>query len=452
MVAKDVIGPREAEMLSSKAFRAVANSSTVTKTHWHIALSNGLGFAFDGMDIAILGLVLPLLIKEFGVSYSSLGTTFQIFGIAAVVGFIAWPWIADKYGRRSVLAVNIAVFSLAMPIAGLAPSWIAFVAVYAVVRFTLSGEWGVGAPLVAETWPAKYRGVVLGIIRAGYALGTAFAGLLTAYVAADYGWRAVFYISGLVALLAIYIRFLVPESPSWVRDQDRKDRIKRGLATNQPISQADTDWLKKTLKPKLSQLFLPDTRGATILVTVVCTGILLSIVTMVQFMPLYLSEAHGWTTQQFGLFFTWWGLVGIPATILSGYLSDIFGRRLIFGLCLLSGAIAIAFWTTASDTRLIWTIGMVCSFAYTSAYGPLGSFASELYPTRVRATGTGFSFAAASLIAFVFYPTLLLQLRQMTGSFAICFYISSAILVVLALIVWFLSPEGAGKELNEISE
>jgi MFS family permease len=393
-----------------------------------------------------------LLLKDFGVSYSALATTFQIFGIAAVVGFIVWPWLADKYGRRTVLAINIAAFSLAMPIAGSAPNWITFVAVYAIIRFTLSGEWGVGAPLVAETWPAKYRGVVLGVIRAGYALGTAFAGLLTAYVAAGYGWRAVFYISGLVAVLAIYIRFLVPESPSWVRAQDRKDRISSALAAKRALSQEDIDWLKKISKPKLNQLFLPDTRRATILVTVVCSGIFMSVVTIIQFMPLYLSETHGWSTQQFGIFFTWWGLVGIPATALSGYLSDLFGRRLVFAICLLAGAVAIAFWTTTTDTRLIWIVGMVCSFAYTSAYGPLGSFASELYPTRVRATGTGFSFATASLVAYVFYPTLLLQLRQLTGSFAICFFVSSAILAVLALIIWFLSPESAGKELNEISE
>lgn len=209
---------------------------------------------------------------------------------------------------------------------------------------------------------------------------------------------------------------------------------------------------EKMSKPKLSQLFLPDTRRATILVTTVCTAITMAIVAIVQFIPLYLSETHGWSTQQFGFFFTWWGLVGIPATILSGYLSDRFGRRKVFSISLLSGAVTIGVWGMMADKLLIWIVGMMCSFATTSTYGPLSSFATELYPTRVRATGTGFSFAVAGLIAFVLYPILLFRLRQTAGSFAFCFFISAALLAAAALLIWLFSPESARKELNEINE
>jgi MFS family permease len=442
MSVVDIVGPRERKYMDSKAFRAASDKSKLTATHWHIAISNGLGWAFDGMDIAILGLVTPLLLKEFGLPLSEFRSAIQLFGIAHAVGCLFWPWLADRYGRRTVLSINIAMFSIAMPIAASAPTWMAFVAVYAAVRFTLAGERAVGAPLVAETWPAKYRGLVLGANRSAVSLGTAFAGLLTAFIAANYGWRAAFYLPGLVAILAIYIRFFVPESPEWVRAKDRKERIKKALLDKSPLSLEEASWWEKAKKPGLAQLFLPDTRPATILVTVIYTGVLMSFTTMSLFMPLYLSETHGWATQETGLFLTWWGIVGIPAYWISGGLSDRLGRRLAFVICL----------TSLRSGHSRPTTSCFGSWAYAGVYGPLASFLSELYPTRIRATGTGFTLAIGSLIALVLWPYVLVYLRQWTGSFSACFLLSSGALIIVALIVWFFSPECAQRELNSISE
>jgi MFS transporter, putative metabolite:H+ symporter len=452
MSVVDIVGPRERKYRGSKAFRAASDKSKLTPTHWHIAISNGLGWAFDGMDLAILGLVAPLLLKEFGLSLPEFRSAVQIFGIASVVGCLAWPWMADRYGRRTVLSINIAMFSLAMPVAASAPTWMAFVAVYAFVRFTLAGEWAVGAPLVAETWPAKYRGLVLGANRSAFSLGTAFAGLLTAFIAANYGWRAAFYLPGFVAVLAIFVRFFVPESPEWVGSKDRKDRIKKALVDKISLSAEDESWWEKAKRPGFTQLFLPDTRRSTILVTSVYTGVLMSFTTMTQFMPLYLSETHGWTTQEYGLFLTWWGIVGIPAYWISGGMSDKLGRRLSFVICLTWAAFFIAIWSFTTDPVLIWILGLIWSFGYAGVYGPLASFLSELYPTRIRATGTGFTLAFATLIGYVLWPYVLVYLRQWTGSFSACFLLSAGVLILVALIVWFFSPESARRELNSIGE
>jgi MFS family permease len=350
------------------------------------------------------------------------------------------------------LSINIAIFSVAMPIAASVPTWTAFVAVYSAARFSLAGEWSVGAPLVAETWPAKYRGLVLGANRSGFSLGTALAGLLTAFIAADYGWRAAFYIPGLVAILAIYIRLFVPESPEWVRSKGRKERIKKALVDRIPLSAEDKNWWRKAKQPGLAQLFLPDTRRATILVTVVFTGLLMSFTTMTYFMPLYLSETHGWTTQEYGIFITWWGLVGIPAYWISGGLSDKIGRRLVFVICLTWAGFFIAIWSFTTNHALLWILGLIWSFGYAGVYGPLASFLSELYPTRIRATGTGFTIACASLIASILWPYVLVYLRQWTGSFSTCFLLTSGALILVAVIVWFFSPESAQRELNSIGE
>ena len=144
-------GPLEARHLQSRIYRNATETARLTSTHWHIAWANGLGWGFDGMDGAILALVAPLLMKEFAIDLGTYRSGVQIALFVSILGLYLWPWLADKFGRRNVLALNIAVFSLAMPLVALSPGWGSFILIYSVVRFALNGEWAVGSMLVAET-------------------------------------------------------------------------------------------------------------------------------------------------------------------------------------------------------------------------------------------------------------------------------------------------------------
>src|ERR1700748_942235 len=161
----DAVGPLEAKHLSSQLYRNAADPSRITATHWHIAWANGLGWGFDGMDGAILALVAPLLMRDFAIELRTYRSGVQLSALISIVGLYLWPWLADRFGRRNILAINIAVFSLAMPLVALSPDWGSFVMIYCVVRFALNGEWAVGSMLVAETWPARLRGLVLSVDR-----------------------------------------------------------------------------------------------------------------------------------------------------------------------------------------------------------------------------------------------------------------------------------------------
>src|SRR5438552_18981249 len=109
------IGPLEAEHLGSRNYRNACETNRLTATHWHIAWANGLGWGFDGMDGAILALVAPLLLKEFVIDLVAYRNGIQITGLISIIGLFFWPWLADKFGRRNILALHIAVFSVAMP-------------------------------------------------------------------------------------------------------------------------------------------------------------------------------------------------------------------------------------------------------------------------------------------------------------------------------------------------
>jgi len=301
-------GPLEARHMASQHYRNATEPTRVTSTHWHIAWANGLGWGFDGMDGAILALVAPLLLKEFAIDLVSYRNGIQITGLVSIIGLFLWPWLADKFGRRNILALNIAVFSLAMPAVALAPSWTWFIVIYAVVRFALNGEWAVGSMLVAETWPARLRGFVLSVDRSAWGIGAALAGTIVTFVVTEWGWRMAYILPAIVALLAVYVRLLCPESPYWVRTQDRKYRIQARLAAGHALNAEDQEWIDKARQPGIRQLFLPDLRRNTVMATVVASMALVSYSTVGYWMPLFLAQQHHWSTAEYGSFYIWWAL------------------------------------------------------------------------------------------------------------------------------------------------
>jgi len=245
----DTAGPLEQSYRQrSAAFRAACDATRLTRTHWHIAIANGLGWGFDGMDGVIFALAAPLVIKDFGVTLPQYRSGLQIALLIGILGMYVWPWLADRYGRRSLLAINIALFSLLMPVAAVSPTFAAFVAARSAINFALNGEWSLGSMLVAETWPAHMRGRVIGINRGTWCFGAALAGAITTFIIAEWGWRIACVAPAVVALLAVYVRIGLPESPYWVRLQDRKRRIGEAQAAGRPLLPADQAWLDRAAK------------------------------------------------------------------------------------------------------------------------------------------------------------------------------------------------------------
>jgi len=146
-------GPLEQKHLQNANYRAVAGGDEINKTHWHIAVANALGWGFDGMDGVIFALVSPMVIKEFSLSLPEYRSGMQIALFVGIAGLYFWPWLSDRFGRRTLLAVNIALFSLLMPVAALSPTFAVFVIARSLLFFALNGEWSLGSMLVAETWP-----------------------------------------------------------------------------------------------------------------------------------------------------------------------------------------------------------------------------------------------------------------------------------------------------------
>ncbi|MCA6099761.1 MFS transporter [Bradyrhizobium australafricanum] len=446
------IGPLEQKHLQYANYRAVADTTEITKTHWHIATANALGWGFDGMDGVIFALISPMVIKEFSLSLPEYRSGMQIALFVGIAGLYFWPWLADRYGRRTLLAVNIALFSLLMPVAAMSPTFAVFVIARSLLFFALNGEWSLGSMLVAETWPARLRGRVISITRSAWCLGATLAGAITGLVAANFGWRIAVMVPGVIALLAIYIRSTCPESPYWVRAQDRKRRISETLARGGTVSAEDSAWFGKAKSVGIRQVFMPDVLPATLVALFVACASTCIYGTVGAWMPLYLSTEKHWSTAEYSLFYVFYGLCGFLGLCLVGWLIDKIGRRRTFIITLIEGAIFMTLWVYSEDRVLLWAFGLAWCLGFLGFWGPSTTLTAEIFPTRIRGAANGVVWAIAYFVGFVLFPFVSIALQQHTGSFALAFLCIPVLMIAMAIGVYLFVPEHTGKELNEIIE
>jgi MFS family permease len=448
--ADQQVGPLERKHLQYANYRAVNAGVEISRTHWHIAAANALGWGFDGMDGVIFALVSPMVIKEFALTVPEYRSGLQIALFVGIAGLYFWPWLSDRLGRRTLLAVNIALFSFLMPVAALSPTFTIFVIARSLLFFALNGEWSLGSMLVAETWPARLRGRVISATRSAWCLGASLAGGITGLVAANFGWRIAVMVPGVIALLAIYVRARCPESPYWVRAQDRKRRIAETLARGGTVSDDDGAWFGKAKSVGIRQVFLPDVLPATLVALFVACASTCIYGTVGAWMPLYLATEKHWSTTEYSLFYVFYGICGFLGLCVVGWLIDRIGRRRTFILTLIEGAIFMTLWVYSESHVLLWTFGLAWSLGFLGFWGPSTTLTAEVFPTRIRGVANGVVWAIAYFVGFVLFPFVTIALQQHTGSFALSFLCIPVLMVAMAIGVTLIVPEHTGKELNEI--
>src|SRR5207249_9690772 len=177
----------------------------------------------DAMDVMLYSLVLTYLIRDFSMSKSTAGLLGLLTLIASAIGGFLFGVLADRIGRTRALMASILVYSIASAACGLSHS----ISQLAVFRFLLGlgmgGEWTTGAALIAETWRAEHRAKALGLMQSGFAVGYAVAALIAELVMPRWGWRVVFFVGVCPALLTLWIRRHVDESPLWLERRLQRD-------------------------------------------------------------------------------------------------------------------------------------------------------------------------------------------------------------------------------------
>jgi SHS family lactate transporter-like MFS transporter len=378
----------------------------------HAVLAGFLGWTFDAFDFFILTFVFAAIAKEFGTSISALVLTSTASLGTRWIGAIVFGLLADRYGRRIPLIVNILYFSLIEVLSGLAPSYRVFFFLRLLYGIGMGGEWGVGASLAMESVPTRWRGVISGLVQEGYALGFLLAAGVYRLVYPHWGWRPLFFIGGLPALLTLFVRAKVKEPEAWHRSR--------------------TDWT--TYK----QTIFGNWKRFAYLVLLLAMVNFISHGTQDMY-PTYLQQQHGFTPQRTSDF-TAFSMVGaICGGLAFGFFSDRRGRRRAMVTAVLLGVVMIPLWVFAPNLPLILVGGFLMQFMVQGAWGVIPAHINELSPDQLRGFFPGLAYQFGVLIAsgsayFEARMAHVMSYAQAMGIFAL-------VVLLLGAVVIFFGPE-----------
>jgi SHS family lactate transporter-like MFS transporter len=384
-------------------------------------LAGFLGWTFDAFDFFVLTLVIDDVARSFGRSRPDIALALTLALAMRPVGAIIFGLLADRYGRRLPLMLNVIFYATVSVLSGLAPSYATFITLRLLFGIGMGGEWGVGASLALESSSRKLRGLLSGLLQEGYALGNLLAALafrtVYPYFNAHYpgnGWRVMFFVGGLPALLSLFIRSRVKESEAWAEHR--------------------TDWT--TYRRSLLQ----HARRFLYLVL---------LMTMMNFISHGTQDMYPTLLKNFGFIptevadITMWSMVGaILGGLAFGYYSDRGGRRRAMITAMVCALAVIPFWLAGHSTARILIGVFLMQFFVQGAWGVIPAHINELSPGHLRGFFPGFAYQLGVLCA-ASIPYLEASLGE-TFSYTQAMGGLVALVLTGGVLVTFFGPEAHG--------
>ncbi len=407
-------------------------------------LAAALGWALDAFDAMLYALVLALLMRDFAMSKTTAGLLGTLTLLASGVGGVLFGFVADRIGRKRALMASILTYSVCSFASGLATS----IAMLAAARFVLGlgmgGEWNTGATLVAETWPTELRAKAISIVQSSWAIGFAAAALVAGPVARYFGWRAVFFVGILPAMLTLWIQRGVPESEMW-----EQSRISG--ATAAPLGGASSDAQGSSFHDSFWEIFQAPYLKPTIALLLFNFFCMFAWWGLFTWMPPYLSLPVAQGGRGFGVIGTTALLVVLnlfgmlPGYASFGWVADHFGRKKAFILYSLAAALLIPLYAAVRSPVVLMMLGTIVAFFGTGLFSGSGIMGSEIFPTSLRARGLGFTYNGARTMSSV-APLVIGRVGQSRG-LGWAFYLCAAGYLLAALATTQL-PETKGRKLE----
>ena len=405
-------------------------------------LAAAMGWALDAFDAMLYSLVLALLMRDLGMSKTLAGSLGTLTLLASGIGGVLFGFLADLIGRKQALMASILTYSVCSFASGLATS----IAMLAVARFVLGlgmgGEWNTGATLVAESWPTEFRAKAISIVQSSWALGFAAAALVAGPVARYYGWRAVFFVGILPAVVTLWIQRSVPESEMW---QER-----RSATSGQDTAAASRD-VTSYVSTRFSAIFKPPYARHTFALLLFNFFGMFAWWGLFTWLPPYLSLPVEQGGRGFGVMGMTTLMVVLnvcgmfPGYASFGWVADHLGRRKAFLVYTLIAAVLIPLYAAARSQAVLLVLGTLVAFFGTGIFSGSGIMGSEIFPTAVRARALGFTYNGARTLSSV-APLVIGHVGQTKG-LSWAFYLCAAGYLLAALMTTQL-PETRGKRLE----
>jgi SHS family lactate transporter-like MFS transporter len=337
-----------------------------------------LGWALDAFDFFILVFCVSAIATQFQTRVSAIAEAIFITLAMRPVGAFLFGLMADRFGRRPTLMVDIIAYSVFELASAFAPSLKVFLIMRAFFGIAMGGEWGVGAALAFETLPAEGRGVFSGLLQEGYVVGYLMAALAYATLFPIFGWRGMFVVGALPAFLVIYIRTKVDESPAWL--QSRAGR-KSGNA-----------------EKHLGQDILQHLGSFLFLVALMFALNSFSHGTQ-DLYPTFLEKNHQFTPHIVGMIGIITSIGALLGGIFFGTWSERIGRRRAIVIAALLAIPIIPLWAYSRTVPMLALGGFLIQFMVQGAWGVIPAHLNELSPSAVRGTFPGLAYQLGNLLA-----------------------------------------------------
>lgn len=383
------------------------------------------GWSLDAFDFFIFTFSLTSISAEFHTDVKTAAEGIFLTLAFRPVGALLFGWLAEKYGRRPILMLNVASYSLVQLATAFAPSLSVLLALRAVFGIAMGGEWGVGAALALETLPTKNRGFFSGLLQEGYPIGFLLASIVFAYVFVYVGWRGMFVVSSASALLVLYIRFGVEESPAWVAGVAAK------RAPTRAVWSAVTQQFPKLLYlVVLMAFFNAFSHGSQDLY------------------PTFLQVQHGFTPKTTGQIAIVMNLGALAGGVCFGALSERLGRRRAITLAAALALPMIPLWAWSHTAVMFALGGFLMQFMVQGAWGIVPAHLNELSPPSVRAILPGFAYQLGNLAMARMGPFQARIAESHANDYASILSWTLGAVALILILVTALGPEARAAELK----
>jgi MFS family permease len=400
------------------------------RARWLALWAAMLGFMLDAMDVLLYSFALQSIRTEFQLSNEQAGLVFTYTLVASAFGGILSGLAADRFGRQRTLIFTILLYSFASGGSAFSQNLPQLLFWRALVGLGLGAEWSAGAVLVAEYWPADKRARAVSLMQSGWAIGYILAAIVSATILPEYGWRGMFLVGVLPALLTVWIRRNVEEPPVW--------RNREGAAGS------------------IREIFEGPLLRITIVATTLATAVLFAYWGVFTWLPGFLAAPVEKGGAGFGIVKTSGWIIAMQLGAFAGYncfglLADALGRRKAFSLYVTCAAVlTVAYgsaprWAGESASTVLLVSGPLLGFFGTGFFSLFGTMLAELYPTRVRGAGQGFVYNFGRGLSAL-APLTVGAVADKSG-LGLALVLNAAYFLLGAGLVYFL-PETKGRELS----
>ena len=384
-------------------------------------LASFLGWTLDAFDFFVLVFVLKDVAKTFHTDKTHVAFAIMLTLALRPVGAFLFGLAADRYGRRTPLMIDVVLFSVFELLSGFAPTLTWFLVLRALFGIAMGGEWGLGASLAMETIPAKTRGALSGLLQEGYVVGYLLAAVVYRFVAPSLGWRWMFFVGVLPALLSLFIRAKVKESPAWKQQQ-----VQQGGAKQERLSFGET-------VRRHGRLFL--------YLVVLMTGFNFLSHGTQDLYPTFLQVQHRLPPATVSTIAILYNIGALCGGIFFGSLSQRLGRRKAIVLACLCALPVIPLWAFSHNLALLTLGAFLMQFCVQGAWGIIPAHLTELAPAALRGTLPGLAYQLGNLIASVNGPLQTRLAERHGDNYGLAMAGVLTVALVLVPVVAGLGPE-----------